>query len=124
LSRSNKVAGREPVTLNPRDARQRGIAAGDVVRIWNDRGACLAGAVLSDQIAPGVVKLSTGAWFDPQSWAEPRLDKHGNPNALTADIGASELSQGCAAQTCLVQIEKLETAPPPVSAFTLPNFVS
>jgi len=124
LSRSNKVAGREPVTLNEDDARQRGIRAGDVVRVWNDRGACLAGAVISDQIAPGVAKLSTGAWFDPQSWAEPRLDKHGNPNALTLDIGASGLSQGCAAQTCLVQIDKMQDAPPPVSAFELPNLVS
>ena len=121
LSRSNKVAGREPVTLHAQDAQPRGIHAGDVVRIWNDRGACLAGAVISDQIIPGVVKLSTGAWFDPQSWGEPRVDKHGNPNALTADIGASELSQGCAAQTCLVEIEKLEAEPPPVSAFALPQ---
>jgi biotin/methionine sulfoxide reductase len=124
LSRSNKVAGREPVTLHPHDARQRGISAGDIVRLWNDRGACLAGAVISAQIAPGVAKLSTGAWFDPQSWADPRLDKHGNPNALTLDIGASRLSQGCAAQTCLVEIEKVETAPPPVSAFDLPKIVS
>jgi biotin/methionine sulfoxide reductase len=124
LSRNNKVAGREPVTLHAQDAQQRGIHAGDVVRIWNDRGACLAGAVISDQIIPGVVKLSTGAWFDPQSWAQPRMDKHGNPNVLTADIGASELSQGCTAQNCLVQIEKLETAAPPVSAFAPPNIQS
>ncbi len=32
------VAGREPVTLHPQDAQARGIAAGDVVRVWNGRG--------------------------------------------------------------------------------------
>jgi biotin/methionine sulfoxide reductase len=120
LSLANKVAGREPVTLNPLDARRRGIAAGEVVRIWNERGACLAGAVVSDHIRPGVVKLSTGAWFDPQSWSDPRVDNHGNPNAVTLDLGASQLSQGCAAQTCLVEIEKLREPAPAVSAFTIP----
>ena len=47
------------------------------------------------------------AWFDPSAWNEERaLEKHGNPNALTLDIGASELSQGCVAQTCLVEVER------------------
>jgi biotin/methionine sulfoxide reductase len=80
--------------------------------------------VISDRIAPGVAKLSTGAWFDPQSWDRPGLEKHGNPNALTLDLPASQLSQGCAAQTCLVEIEKFEGAPPPVGAFEPPRIVS
>ncbi|KAI3484263.1 hypothetical protein L1887_52704 [Cichorium endivia] len=32
------VAGREPITLNTLDAKARGIAGGDVVRVWNSRG--------------------------------------------------------------------------------------
>ena len=60
-----EVNGREPVRIHPHDAAARGIGDGDIVRLFNDRGACLAGAVLSDALRPGVVQLSTGAWYDP-----------------------------------------------------------
>ena len=40
-----KVAGREPLLINTADAAARGIAAGDVVRLFNGRGQTLAGAV-------------------------------------------------------------------------------
>ncbi len=121
-SRAGKPGGREPVLLNIEDARQRGIAEGDTVRLFNARGACLATATLSDGIARGVAKLATGAWFDPAE-DEAGLEKHGNPNVLTRDEGASALSQGCAAQTCLVDAERVgaEDAPA-VTAFDLPRF--
>ncbi len=41
-SQSQKVAGREVARLNPADAKARGIADGDIIRLFNDRGACLA----------------------------------------------------------------------------------
>ena len=124
-SLANKVAGREPVHMHPVDAAARGIRAGDVVRLFNDRGACLAGAVLDADLRTGVVKLSTGAWWDPDRPGSPDAqDRHGNPNALTRDVGASRLSQGCSAQTCLVQIERIEGTAPPVQVFTPPVFVS
>lgn len=122
-SRANKVAGREPVVIHPDDAQARGIAGGDIVRLFNARGACLAGAVVSDAAMPGVLRMATGAWWDPVSAGDPHtLDKHGNPNVLTRDVGASRLSQGCAAQSCLVQLERFTETPPPVTAFDLPVF--
>ncbi|MBP9928394.1 MAG: molybdopterin-dependent oxidoreductase [Rhodoferax sp.] len=124
-SRDNKINGREPIVLNPQDAQARGIADGDLVRVHNSRGACLAAARVSDRLRPGVVKLSTGAWFDPQSWhTADSLEKHGNPNVLTLDVGASSLSQGCMAQTCLVEVERFEHAVPELTAFDLPTFVA
>lgn len=121
-SREGKVAGREPVRINPDDAAARGIADGDVVRVFNDRGACLAGAVISPDIAPGVLKLSTGAWFDWQRRpGDAPVERHGNPNAVTLDRGASSLSQGCVAQTCLVDVEPYRGEVPPVRAFDLPE---
>jgi biotin/methionine sulfoxide reductase len=124
LSRANKVQGREPVWIHPSDARARGIADGDVVRLFNDRGSCLAGAVVADAIIAGVVKLSTGAWWDPIEFGVPgSLDKHGNPNVLTRDAGTSSLAQACSAQSCLVQIERYEGPVPPVTAFDLPHLV-
>jgi biotin/methionine sulfoxide reductase len=56
VSARAKVAGRETIAINPVDARSRGIAEGDVVRLFNARGSCLAGAVVTDVVAPGVVR--------------------------------------------------------------------
>ena len=116
VSGSAKVAGREPARLNPADAADRGIRDGDVVRLFNDRGACLAGAVVTDRIMRGVVELATGAWFDPES----SVCRHGNPNVLTRDQGTSSLAQGCAAQTALVHVERYVGAAPPVAVLQPP----
>jgi biotin/methionine sulfoxide reductase len=124
-SRAAKIKGREPVLIGDVDAEQRGIADGDVVRIFNSRGSCLAGAKITEGLLQGVVVLATGAWFDPISWGGGQsLEKHGNPNVLTADIPASGLSQATTAQTCLVEIELFEGDLPAITAFQPPSFVS
>ncbi|WP_454689044.1 molybdopterin guanine dinucleotide-containing S/N-oxide reductase [Achromobacter aloeverae] len=116
-----KIQGREPVWIHPEDAKERGIRDGDVVRLYNARGSCLAGALLTADVRRNVLKLSTGAWFDPENWTPGNhMDKHGNPNVLTADVPASSFSQGCSAQTCLVDIERYAGAPPRVTAHDLP----
>jgi biotin/methionine sulfoxide reductase len=120
-SQSLKVAGREAIRIHPDDAAARGIGDGEVVRVFNDRGACLAGAVLSDGLRRGVVQLPTGAWFDPSG--EDGMCVHGNPNVLTADVGSSRLAQGCTGQHVLVEIERYAGDPPPVVAHRPPPFV-
>ena len=123
-SRAGKIDGREPVAMHPADAAARGIAAGDAVRLFNDRGACLATAVLDEGVRPGVVQLATGAWFDPEVRGEPgAMCKHGNPNVLTPDKGTSRLAQGPIAHTCLVEVERFEGEPPAVTAFEPPEIV-
>tara|TARA_B100000676_G_scaffold81471_1_gene81500 strand:- start:2428 stop:4752 length:2325 start_codon:yes stop_codon:yes gene_type:complete len=122
VSRAAKVAGREAVWLNPRDAALRGIRDGDVVRLFNDRGTCLAGARLTDDVRMGVVRLATGAWYDPDTPGEPvTLCRHGNPNVLTKDIGTSKLAQGPSAQTCLIEVEPWRGAVPEVKSFVPPE---
>ena len=121
MSRAAKVAEREPVSLSTADAAARGIVSGDVVRIHNGRGACLAGAVVTDTIRPGVVQLATGAWFDPLDPAEiGSLDKHGNPNVLTLDKGTSKLAQCSSAQTALVEVERFAGQTPRITVFAPP----
>jgi biotin/methionine sulfoxide reductase len=121
VSRASKIKGREPMVMHPADAGPRGIAGGDVVRVFNGRGACLAGVILSGEMMRGVVQLSTGAWYDPE---EPgvagSLCKHGNPNVLTRDVGTSRIGQGPSAQTVLVEVERFKGEPPPVTAFVPP----
>ncbi|MEV4146210.1 molybdopterin-dependent oxidoreductase [Amycolatopsis sp. NPDC049691] len=120
-SQAGKVAGREPVRLNPADAAARGITTGDIVRVFNTRGACLAGAVLDDALRPGVVQLATGAWFDPiDDHPTGPLCAHGNPNVLTADIPSSRLSQGCAGQHAAVDVERFDGPAPRVRALHPP----
>jgi biotin/methionine sulfoxide reductase len=122
-SRASKIQQREPMTINVEDARARGIVDGDVVKVFNDRGAFLAGVIVSADIRPGVVQIATGAWFDPQTPGQRHsLDKHGNPNMITADIGASSLSQGCSAQTATVEVVKWDQPLPQVTAFVPPVF--
>ena len=123
VSRGSKVAGREPVRVNPADAARRGIHDGDVVRLFNTRGACLAGAVVDADVMPGVVVMATGAWFDPPS-AKGEPERHGNPNVLTLDIGTSPLAQGTSALTALVEIERWTKMAPPVRAFTPPELAA
>ena len=87
VSQGSKVQGREPIRMHPVDAAARGLVDGDVVRVFNDRGACLAGVVVDDRLRPDVVQLSTGAWFDPADPADPdAMCVHGNPNVLTDDV--------------------------------------
>lgn len=124
VSRQTKIQGREPLWMHPEDAAARGISEGSVVRVFNQRGAILAGVHLSDQIRQGVVQISTGAWYDPQDPSVPgSLDKHGNPNVLTEDRGSSRLGQGCSAQSCKVEIERWQQPVPEITAFSPPEFV-
>jgi biotin/methionine sulfoxide reductase len=121
ISARGKVGDREAVTMNPDDARRRGIKDGDVVRIHNARGACLAGAVLSDALSPGVAKLSCGAWYDPTGAEDGAVCAHGNANVLTHDRGTSKLSQGPSTGTNMVEIEPWTGPLPPVRAFEAPR---
>ena len=117
-SREGKIDGREPIMMNIHDAAERGIVHGDVVLVSNARGSAYAAAVVTTDIMRGVVKLSTGAWYDPDVAGR---DRHGNPNVLTLDVGTSSLTQGCSAQTCLVKIRGPIVNPPAVEAFRMPQ---
>jgi biotin/methionine sulfoxide reductase len=120
-SAASKIHGREPIRIHPRDAAERGIADGDVVKVFNSRGACLAGVRLSAALRPGVVQLSTGAWFDPADNEDATvLCVHGNPNVLTADRPTSRLSQSNTGQHCQVQVERHTGPLPDISAFDPP----
>lgn len=120
VSQAGKVAERAALHIHPEDAAARGVKMGDVVRAFNARGACLAGAVLDANLRPGVVQMSTGAWYDPD---KSGLCKHGNPNVLTRDKGTSRLGQGPSAHSCLIDIELYTEALPAVTAHAPPRIL-
>ncbi|EGA65659.1 trimethylamine-N-oxide reductase TorA [Vibrio brasiliensis] len=111
------VQGREPIYINPADAKAKGIKDGDLVRVFNDRGQLLAGAVLTDSYPRGVVRIEEGAWYGPLSEKEGAICTYGDPNTLTMDIGSSELAQATSANTCIVDFEKFTGKVPPVTSF-------
>ena len=78
-------ADRDDVWINTADAAARGIVAGQRVRVFNDRGATILPARVTDRIKPGVVSIKDGAWFTPN---EDGADTHGCCNVLTADRSA------------------------------------
>jgi len=121
LSREHKLHDRQRVRLHPADAQARGIADGDLVRVFNARGHCMGGATLDDAVMPGVIVMSTGAWFDGHG---DDLERHGNPNVLTADLGTSRLAQGCSAMTALVDVARWQGDAPPVRAFDAPSLAT
>jgi anaerobic dimethyl sulfoxide reductase subunit A len=91
----------QAVKINPKDAGPRGIKTGDQVRVFNDRGAILIQAEVTERIVPGVVDVPQGAWYDPD---ERGTDRGGCANVLTLD----KRSPGGAmpSNTALVQVEK------------------
>ncbi len=121
-ARADKIHGREAMYLHPDTAAALGLAAGDIARVFNSRGACLAGVRLDDGLRPDCVFLPTGAWFDPQVIDGAPLEVHGNPNVLTRDQGCSDLSQGNIAHSCLVRAEKWTGGLPDLSIAKPPRF--
>ncbi|HUD12719.1 MAG TPA: molybdopterin-dependent oxidoreductase [Terracidiphilus sp.] len=83
--------------MHPADAAARGIAEGDAVRIWNDRGALALTAMMNASLPQGVVagKLD---------WAKLSADG-ANVNALTSER-LTDLGAGATFYSTLVEVEK------------------
>jgi len=108
LGEKYKVNGREPVVINPADAKELGILNGDNVEIFNDRGAIVCGAVLSKRVMRGVIRVDEGAWYAPEH--PGKIGSRcisGNANVLTSDKPTSRLTQACSAHSCLVSMRRL-----------------
>ena len=117
VARAERAGGPEPVLMHPADAAARGLLEGQVVQLANARGACIAALRTSDGVRPGVVQMSTGAWFDP----EHGTCRNGNPNALTLDRGTSRLAQGPIAHSCLVEVTAAGGPAPASQAYAPPD---
>jgi len=102
----NSTFGNEPWTesqtstlfLHDDDARPRGIADGDRVRVFNGRGSCTLVAGVNGVVRQGVVLAPSVRW-------NKLAPDHRNINALTSDR-LTDLGGGPTFYSCLVDVEK------------------
>lgn len=83
--------------IHPRDAAQRGICHGQLVRVSNERGACRLVADVTEDVRPGVLATTTVWW--PQFSPDQR-----NINWTTSDRLA-DFNGGSTFYTNLVSVE-------------------
>jgi trimethylamine-N-oxide reductase (cytochrome c) len=95
----------EPAWINPKEAATRGIKDGDIVKIYNERGAVLGGAYVTERIIPGVVYMDHGARYDPIIPGE--LDRGGAINTITPHNTTSKNATGMVVSGFLVEAEKV-----------------
>ncbi len=70
------------VFINPADASPRGVANGDAVQVFNDRGVIERKAKVSERVPAGVIAMYQGPWFKP---GKDGVDRGGGVNTITND---------------------------------------
>jgi molybdopterin guanine dinucleotide-containing S/N-oxide reductase-like protein len=95
------------IRLNTRDARARGIKQDDLVKVFNDRGAVICAAHVTERLPPGTVhSYCSSAIYDPLGEPGNSVDRAGTINLLTSSRPIIKRSHSTASNSCLVQIEK------------------
>jgi molybdopterin guanine dinucleotide-containing S/N-oxide reductase-like protein len=91
--------------INAEDAAERGIKMHQLVKIYNDRGAVICAAQLTQRLPRGVVHAyESSAWYDPLGEPGYAIDRGGCINQLTPKRSIAKKVTGTAANSCLVQV--------------------
>jgi molybdopterin guanine dinucleotide-containing S/N-oxide reductase-like protein len=96
----------EPCWINTSDAKVRGIKNGDVVKVYNERGVVLCGALVWERIMPGAISIDHGARVD---YIIPgKVDRGGAINTIAPEGLVSKYAAGQATSGFLAEVEKLK----------------
>lgn len=93
----------QKVLMNCEDAKERHIAQGDMVKVFNKRGVIILPVKITTRIMPGVASIPEGGWWIPD---EKGIDKRGCINVLTR-YKPTPLAFGNPSHTSLVEIKKV-----------------
>lgn len=94
------------IRINTKDAEARGIKENDLVKVFNDRGAVICAAQVTERVPPGTVhSYESSAVYDPVGEPGYSPDRGGCINLLTPSRMMIKKSHSMAANSCLVQIE-------------------
>ncbi len=95
------------IRINSRDAKERGIEEGDLVKAFNDRGEVILAAQITDRVPPGTVhSYESCADYDPEGKPGESADRCGCVNILTPGRYISKNACGQAPNSCLIEIQK------------------
>ncbi|CAA7624987.1 molybdopterin-dependent oxidoreductase [Magnetospirillum sp. SS-4] len=94
------------IRINAEDAKARGIGHHDLVRVFNDRGAVICAAHVTQRLPSGTVHAyESSAVYDPIGEPGYSADRGGCVNQLTSKRSIAKKVTGTAANSCLVQVE-------------------
>jgi anaerobic selenocysteine-containing dehydrogenase len=96
------IEGEPIVEMHALDAASRGVASGQMVRVFNDRGSYLCKAVVNKRARPGVVN-GLGVWWRKLGAAGS------NVNELTHQR-LTDIGRAPSFYDCLVEVQVAETA--------------
>ena len=86
----------EPAYMSPVTAKAYGLNDGDIVQVFNDQGATLAGVKVTSTLIPGVLQIHQNSWWKPSDTTNPNsLELSGCSNVLTNDQGQSQFARCC-----------------------------
>jgi molybdopterin guanine dinucleotide-containing S/N-oxide reductase-like protein len=95
------------IRIHPKRAEERGIKDGDIVIVYNDRGAILCMAKITQRVQENTVHCyGSSGMYEPIIPGEPSLDKAGCINILTSGELIGKNVPGMAPNSTLVEIEK------------------
>jgi trimethylamine-N-oxide reductase (cytochrome c) len=95
------------IRINTQDAEKRGIKNNNLVRVFNDRGAVICAAQVTERLPPGTVhSYESSANYDPIGKPGESADRAGCINLLTPSRYISKNACGMSPNSCLVEIEK------------------
>jgi trimethylamine-N-oxide reductase (cytochrome c) len=98
------------IRIHPSDASARDIEEGDIIKMYNDRGAVLGIAQVTERMRPGVIhSYESSAKYDPlEPGKAGSVDRGGCVNLLTPSRMMSKNVPGMANNSCLIEISKWE----------------
>ena len=103
--------------MNAQDAAERRIRQDDLVKIYNDRGAVVCAAALTQRLPRGVLHAyESSACYDPLGEPGYSLDVGGCINQLTPKRSMAKKVTGTAANSCLVDVLPWDGQPHRVGA--------
>ncbi len=85
-----------------------GLETGDIVKIYNERGAVMGGVRVTERIRPGVVYQDHGSRVDSAVLGRGGLDRGGANNLIAPTPTTSTHAYGEVTSGFLVNVEKVD----------------
>ncbi|CAN0247992.1 unnamed protein product, partial [Phaeothamnion confervicola] len=94
------------IRMSAADTAARGVKKGDLVKVFNDRGAVICAAWPTERLPPGVCHgYESAAVYDPMGEPGRSVDRGGCLNLLTPEKTQTKTTHSLAGSNSLVEVE-------------------